>query len=83
MSDFLKKGRGGEAPDGNVPGLAQEQDGMRAPGEQDAPAPSGETGPAQETPGATAQAAGAASAAGAPAGQPAATDAFDAQQEAQ
>ena len=59
MSDFLKKGRGGEAPDGNAPGLAQEQDGMRAPGEQDAPGvPGGQMPPQQAAPdadGATAQ----------------------------
>ena len=95
MSDFLKKGRDGEPACGNAPDSAPGLFAARAPGEQDAPAPSGETGPAQETPGATAQAAEAASAAGAasaaeaasaagaPAGQPAATDAFDAQQEAE
>ncbi len=59
MSDFLKKGHGGEAPDGNAPGLAQEQDGMRAPGEQDAPGvPGGQMPPQQAAPdadGATAQ----------------------------
>ena len=59
MSDFLKKGRTGEAPDGNAPGLAQEQDGMRAPGEQDAPGvPGGQMPPQQAAPdadGATAQ----------------------------
>ena len=89
MSDFLKKGRDGEPACGNAPDSAPGLFAARAPGEQDAPAPSGETGPAQETPCATAQAAEAASAAGAPsaaeapAGQPAATDAFDAQQEAE
>ena len=43
MSDFLKKGRDGEPACGNAPDSAPGLFAARAPGEQDAPAPSGET----------------------------------------